>query len=433
MKNISKKKIEEYKRQFHTSSMNLYLSNIVSFNQLQKLNNVSKQNSHYNPIYNIKVEPQVKSLDQKKSGLCWLYSCLNIIRPKMCQKYNLENFEFSTKYLLFWHKFENFNFILQKMIDLKTEEPNSRLFQYFVKRGLPDSGQWNSFVNLVLKYGLVPETSFKDSVHRCKTEELNDILHLKLLNFTKKIRSVENPEKLQPVFMKEIFQILCIFLGVPPNKINFEYEDKKKKYYKVKNITPLEFFKKHVPIKLNDYVVLMNDPRKKNPYNRKYQKKYTTNMTHQKGLEYLNVPMTRMKTITLESLKSNESVWFGADTHQFLNKEICSFDIQAVGALKFLNISMDLDKEDRIEYNYSDIFHAMVITGANVDKKKVSYWQIINSWNNKEASEGYYNMSDKWFEEYGFEIVVLKKFLNANEKKILRTPPIIIEEPWDPL
>ena len=177
----------------------------------------------------------------------------------------------------------------------------------------------------------------------------------------------------------------------------------------------------------------MNDPRKKNPYNRKYQKKYTTNMTHQKGLEYLNVPMTRMKTITLESLKSNESVWFGADTHQFLNKEICSFDIQAVGALKFLNISMDLDKEDRIEYNYSDIFHAMVITGANVDKKKVSYWQIINSWNNKEASEGYYNMSDKWFEEYGFEIVVLKKFLNANEKKILRTPPIIIEEPWDPL
>jgi len=430
MKYISQKQLKQMKKKYETDPSNVTLSNIIVFNPLKKLNNVS-QNLKFNPVYDIKIKPRVEVDDQGRTGRCWMFAAFNILRPKICKKYNLENFEFSSNFLFFWDKFEKCNTFLEIMILLKDEPIDSRKMSFFLSEGLSDGGQWNYFVNLVSKYGLIPKSSFNESFHSCKSEDLNDVLFLKLKNFTKKIRSSSNPQKYQMEFMTEIYRILCLFLGVPPTRINFEFEDKKKKHYIFKNLSPTQFYKKHVHTDLTDYIILVNDSRKRHPYYKMYQQVYGTNIWKDEKFTFLNIPMKRMKEIALKSLKNNEPVWFGGDSKKFLNENLSSFNENALGDASLLNLSLELTKEERIEYLSTSITHAMVLTGVKTTKNGVTDWQLQNSWGKNGPQDGYYNMSDNWFDEYGFEIIVLKKFLNKKELNILKTKPILIEDPWD--
>ena len=42
--------------------------------------------------------------NQKQSGRCWIFACLNMMRIPFMKKYNLDEFEFSQTYLFFWDK-----------------------------------------------------------------------------------------------------------------------------------------------------------------------------------------------------------------------------------------------------------------------------------------------------------------------------------------
>ncbi len=47
-----------------------------------------------------------KATNQKKSGRCWLFAGLNVLRHAVAEKYGLEDFELSQTYLMFWDKLE---------------------------------------------------------------------------------------------------------------------------------------------------------------------------------------------------------------------------------------------------------------------------------------------------------------------------------------
>lgn len=46
--------------------------------------------------------------------------------------------------------------------------------------------------------------------------------------------------------MKEIYRIVSICLGIPPETFTWEYYDKSKTYHKIGPITPLEFYNEYV-------------------------------------------------------------------------------------------------------------------------------------------------------------------------------------------
>ncbi|MCL2316473.1 MAG: aminopeptidase, partial [Actinomycetia bacterium] len=56
--------------------------------------------------------------NQKRSGRCWLFSGLNLLRAHVIESLNLDSFEFSQNYLHFWDKLEKANWFLTAMIDL---------------------------------------------------------------------------------------------------------------------------------------------------------------------------------------------------------------------------------------------------------------------------------------------------------------------------
>jgi bleomycin hydrolase len=437
---LSQKNLQTFERSYDCNTTNHILSNMISANALSKLNGVVDENQKYNPIYNVSVKPHLKVTNQKSSGRCWLFAALNVVRREMCETHKLDNFEFSQSYLFFWDKLERMNYNLECIIKTKDESSNSRLVQHLLDDPTCDGGQWDMVSNLVNKYGLVPKCVYQESHHSSNSRELNAILKKKFREYAFQLRTSKNTSELKMKCMEEVYKLLCYFLGKPPSNFDWEYMDKDKKYHKLKNVSPLLFYQQHVPFDFNNYVCLIDDPRKEHPYNNTYSVRYLGNVVDGNKVKYLNLPISRIKELTLKTLQNNKSVWYGCDVGQFLNRNTCRMDRLNVSYLDILGLSFDLTKEQRLNYRDSLMTHAMVITGANTSdaialesEPVINSWEVENSWASNGPADGYYSMSDKWFDEYVYEVAIHKDMLNDNEKGMLNCEVKEEFDPWDPM
>jgi len=437
---LSHNNLKQFETNFNNQQNNVILSNIISANSISKLNGVVNENQQYNPVYNVSVKPHLKVTNQKSSGRCWLFAALNVVRRKMCVKYELDNFEFSQSYLFFWDKLERMNYNLECIIKTKDKSMNSRLVQHLLDDPTCDGGQWDMVTNLVNKYGLVPKCVYQESYHSSNSRELNAILKKKFREYAVQLRKAENPSNMKFGFIEEVYKVLCYFLGQPPTNFDWEYMDKSKNYKKLNNLTPLNFYKEHVPFNLDDYICVINDPRKEHPYHKTYSVKYLGNMVDGNKVKYINLPIERVKELTLQTLKNNNSVWYGCDVGQYLNRNTCRMDQDNISSLQLLGLSFNLNKEERINCGDSLMTHAMVITGANTtnnnvldNNDSVNSWEVENSWSSNGPVDGYYSMSDKWFDEFVYEVAINKDLLNDQEKEILNGNVEQEFDPWDPM
>ncbi|HIB01052.1 MAG TPA: aminopeptidase, partial [Phycisphaerales bacterium] len=99
-----------------------------------------------------------KVANQKQSGRCWLFAALNMLRVPAMKKMNVKEFEFSQNWAMFWDKFERANWFLQHIINTADCEVDDRTVAFLLTDPIGDGGQWNMFVNVVNKHGLVPKS-----------------------------------------------------------------------------------------------------------------------------------------------------------------------------------------------------------------------------------------------------------------------------------
>ncbi len=395
----------------------LTLHNNSLFNLLIP-SNINIENYH---IFNKKIKNLNKIANQKQSGRCWMFAGLNTIRNKFIKDYKLENnFEFSESYLFFWDKFERMNYIIYLLEDLyiKKEPINSRIIEYIILNLIDDGGGWSMLENLIKKYGLIPKNVFPETYHTSNSEDINTILKKKLKEY---LWDIYNEKMDKNKALKDIYLLLVKFFGKPPSKFDWEYMDKNEKYKIKKNLT-VEKFTKMVKIDLDDYICLINDPR--NEYDYTYSIEYLNNMVEGNKMKYLNVPMDIIKEATKNSIDNNESVYFGSDVEKFLLYKNNILDTEIYKMEDLLNINFKLNKKERLLCYDSQPTHAMVITGYNIDNKIINRWQIENSWgedkndkNEENDYNGYYSMTDKWMDEYVFEVIVNKKYVSNDIKK----------------
>lgn len=369
-----------------------------------------------------------------------MFSALNTFRYRIIRDLNLDNFELSQSYPLFYDKLEKSNYFLNSIIKTLDEDTSSRLVSHLLKDPLGDGGQWDMFVNLVNKYGVVPKDIMPECANSEQTRFLDEYLTKLLRGYAVKLRksyksgaSVEKLEEMVEEFMKEIHRSLCISLGNPPEKFDFEIRDKDNNFIKDKEITPVEFFKKYVKMDLDEYISIINAPTKDKPYNETYTVDYLGNVIEGKIVKYINLPIEEMKKAAIAQLKDGEPVWFGCDVGQFFSRNGAILDTEAVKVDDLFDVSFDMTKEERLDYGESLMTHAMVFMGVDIDENgNPTKWRVENSWGKDAGKDGYLLMTDRWFDQYMYQVAVNKKYLSEEIIKNWNKEPKHLK-PWDPM
>jgi len=376
---------------------------------------------------------------QNKSGRCWLFAGLNTMRYRIMQKLNLKNFELSQAYQMFFDKLEKANYFLENILETLDEKKDSRLLMWLLKMPLNDGGQWDMFTSIVQKYGVVPKANMPETHHSSNSRKMNHILTLKLREYAAKLRkryqngtSVDKLRKDKKQMMQEFYRLLNLFLGFPPKKFTFEYTDKDDEFHRDADITPHEFYEKYVDLDLDNYVSVINAPTDDKPFNRTFTVQYLGNVEGGNRVKYLNVDMNTFKKLAIAQLKDGTPVWFGCDVGKKMHRKKGILDEDIYAYENVLQTEFELDKAGRLDYGESVMTHAMVFTGVNIIDGKPNRWKVENSWGKKNGKKGYFVMSNKWFDEYTYQIVIHKKYLPAELKKAWETEPIVLK-PWDPM
>jgi len=347
---------------------------------------------------------------QDRSGRCWLFSSLNVARFVAKKNMDLEHFEFSQNYAMYYDKLERVNYFLKDMACLvEAGEPeDSRLVQHLLREVMGDGGQWTMAMNVYKKYGAVPKDLFPETESSKNTGPMNN----KLCELMRQAvaHMYENPENIDQIVKNATeagHRILTIHLGEPPVSFDWEWTDKDDEFHRDGEITPVEFWKKYVgSADLESYVCLVDDPRKEHPKGRKIAIEHLGNVVGGDATEYLNVPNQFMKDCVRRVLvEQGIPVWFGAECGPMMDREAGAWATDLFEYDRVYGVRFDLSKEQRVRFGNSAMDHAMAFAGVDVadDGTTTRRWRVENSWGDKIADKGYFTMSDDWFTEYVYE------------------------------
>lgn len=376
---------------------------------------------------------------QKASGRCWMFSALNVARVETMAMLNMKTMEYSQTYTLFWDKLEKANFFLESIIETIQEETDSRIVSHLLTAPLQDGGQWDMFKGLLEKYGVVPKSIMPETYHSSNTATMESLLTKHLRKAACDIRKLyrengnsEEIEKIKEETLYKVYNILTKCLGEVPDKFTYEYLDAEEKFHRISNITPKEFFAKYVSWNLKDKVSLIHAPTSDKPYGKVYTVKFLGSVKEEEKIKYLNVPIEVLKESAIKSIKAGEPVWFGCDVGKFLDRDKGIMDLDLYLYDDLFPSCEDFTKSERLDYHESVLTHAMVFTGVNLDEEgNPLEWQVENSWGDKVGDKGIFSMTDEWFTEYNYEIMVDKKYIDEKWLKAL-DEEVVELEPWDP-
>lgn len=430
--------IRESVKQYSASPTAEVMKNAVIANGIESVafNNNSRialQNNFSNEIKTGRIT------SQEKSGRCWMFAGLNLFRNRVMKKLDLDDFEFSQNHTMFFDKLEKANFFLESVLRTVEEDIYSRIVMYLMSNPLQDGGQWDMFVSLVMKYGAVPKSIMPETYHSNNSYLMNQLLTAKLREWASHLRersrAGENVEKLRRYksgFLTEFYRLLTYFLGDPPDRFTWDYSDKSGVHKTLDGLSAQTFFTEYVDVDLEAYVSLIHAPTPDKPFGKTYSVDFLGNVMEGNPITYLNVTLSELKQATIAQLKAEEPVWFGCDVRLQTHKKKGLMDTRVFLFDHALDTQFALDKSGRLLHGESLLTHAMVFTGVHLKDQKPLRWKVENSWGEERGEKGFFIMSDNWFDEFNYQVVIRKDFLPDALLKQLEQKPVVLP-PWDPM
>ncbi len=434
---IDKKTLDEIRSSVVIDDDTKALMNAITNNSIKKLavnrENIGKLNTYFSNKIEIK-----NISDQKSSGRCWLFTGLNMMRPTVIEKYNLKEFQFSYNYSFFWDQFEKANLFLEAIIATSSLPMDDRTVDWLLKNPIGDGGQWTGVVNIVDKYGVVPASAMPESENSDNTSLMSRLLRRKLREDGLALREIakgdvnsQYVEEHKVTMLKDVYRILVLCLGEPPAEFTWQYEDKDGKISEPKTYTPQEFYQEAIGFNLQDYVMFMNDPVR--PFYELYEIEYDRHMHDGGNWKYINLPIDEIKEFARASILGNQPMYFSCDVGKQLDSETGTLDLNNYSYNELFGVSFGMNKEQRIKTYDSGSSHGMNLVGVNISESgAIDKWLLENSWGAKKGHNGFLIMTDDWFSEYMFRLVIHKDFVDAKTLKILEKEPTMLP-PWDPM
>jgi len=462
---LDKAELNEIKSSFVKDTKTQALQNILTADK--NISNKTKNwdvNGKIDHFFKYKVN--VKGItDQHSSGRCWMFTSMNALRPLVIDKYSLKEFDFSHNYSYFWDILEKSNLFLENIIATAHKDMNNREVVTFFKSPVNDGGVWNLFYNIAEKYGVVPQSVMPESEHSNNTGQMIKIINERLraggysirtlaqnndkngtINITTKNKTVKlNSKKANAQIgtktleamrvqktevLKDIYRVLSLCLGEPPTEFTWRYKTKEGEIETLTS-TPKEFYKNILPANYNPqtYIMTMNDPTRE--YFKVYEIKNYRNTIEGINWVYLNLPNDQLKTSALASIKDNEPMYTSCDVGKQLDRENGILDINNFNAEALFGIKIKMDKKARILTRQSGSSHAMLLIACDTDENDIPIkWEFENSWGAASGNKGYLTLTDEWFSEYMFRLVINKKYLSPKAIQALDQEPIQLPV-WD--
>ena len=407
----------------------------TSINQLAKNpNNPATSDTYFSHSV-----PSKGITDQQSSGRCWLFTGMNVMRAKMIKKYNLGAFQFSQSYSFFYDQLEKSNLFLQAVIDNAKKPMDDKLVEWLFKNPLSDGGTFCGVQDVMMKYGVVPAEAMPESYNANNTSRMSAIIALKLREYGLALRQGaaqgQKPavlEKRKVEMLGTIYRILSTCLGEPPTTFKWTMKDANGRPVSTKEYTPKSFYDEYVGEDLkNNYVMLMNDP------SRPYHRTYTIDMDRHSydGAQwtYLNLPIEEIKPLAIASIKDSTMMYFSCDVGKFYDSKTGVLCTENFDYATLFDTDFPMDKADRIRTFASASSHAMTLMAVDLDAEgKPTKWMVENSWGPNSGVKGHLIMTDKWFDEYMFRVVVEKRFVPEKLLKLYNHEPTRLPA-WDPL
>lgn len=435
---VSEKDLQEIQGSFKKDASTKAIQNILT-NDKSIRDNALNRDLQGKIDHFFKYRVNVKGItNQQSSGRCWMFTSMNVLRPLVMEKYNLNQFDFSHNYLYFWDIFEKSNLFLENIIATATRPMDDREVTEYFKSPVGDGGVWNLYYNAAQKYGVVPQEVMPETAHSNNTSQMTGVINekLRLGGYTlrelaaqgkkaKELRAEKNN------VLKDVYRILALCLGEPPHQFTWRYKTKKGEIKELANYTPQQFYKEITPADYSpdNYIMVMNDPTRE--YYKVYEIQNYKNTIEGINWIYLNLPNEDLKAAALASIKNNEPLYASCDVGKQFNRETGILDPEMFDYESLLGVKLDMDKKARILTRQSGSAHAMTIVGCDTDENdKPLKWEFENSWGDKSGHNGYLTFTDKWFDEYMFRAVLHKKYLNEKALQALKSKPVQLPV-WD--
>ncbi len=436
---ISAEQLATVKKGYQNTAESRALRNAIVTNDINKLavnfDNVNAFDDHFSDKVNLKAVT-----DQKSSGRCWMFTGMNVLRAKAIAKYNLPaDFQFSQIYTFFWDQLEKANLFLQAIIDTRSLPMTDQKVEWLFKNPIGDGGQFTGVANLVDKYGLVPREAMPETNSSNKTSQMSGILKLKLREYGLELREMGAKKGTTPAALENrkiemlqvVYKILALNFGEPPTEFSWTRRDAKGKIVDTKTYTPQSFREQFANEDFSKYYMIMNDPTRE--YYKVYEIEYDRHVYDGENWKYLNLPMDEIAAMAIASIKDSTAMYFSCDVGKFLNRDKGYLDINNYDYGSLFGIDFKMDKKQRVSTFASGSSHAMTLCAVDLDENgKPKKWMVENSWGASSGYKGCLIMTDEWFNEYMFRLVVEEKYIPAKTLKLF-DQKVIMLPPWDPM
>ena len=424
---------------YQSNPTNKALRNAINSNDISKLA-VNYDNNTAFDAHLSNTVPSKAITNQESSGRCWMFTGMNVLRNKAIRKHNLpDDFQFSQCYTFFWDQLEKANLFLQAILDNRAKSMEDETVQWLFKNPIGDGGQFTGVANLMTKYGVVPKDVMPETYNSNHTSKISELIKLKLREDGLVLREMSNnkgvtEQKLQATKMamlETIYRMLAYSFGEPPTEFTWTQRDAKGEVVSTEKYTPMSFYNKFVSEDFSKYYMIMNDPTRE--YYKVYEIEYDRHVYDGQNWKFLNLPMNEIAKMAIASIKDSTMMYFSCDVAKFLDRDKGYMDVNNYDYGSLFGTTFGMDKKQRISTYASGSSHAMTLCGVDLDANgNPTKWMVENSWGSNRGHNGFLIMTNEWFNEYMFRLVVESKYIPAATLKLFDQKPIMLPA-WDPL